>query len=397
MSDKKEFLIRGEFANAVQKGDGKEVGWFYIICEDPIDKDGSNSAYGRVFKKNGGQLFLERHPKLRDGRYIQIRQDCKADDIIDVDIYDKTGKIDKKFSCHHLPKNKGRFYYISFEPFEHEKGYIELGIGLHISWPKFFSWFEKMNNETINKRVIEGKRGKFLNFTNRSWIGIEFKRLYLLYFIIFIILAFSIIVTTNYYSTNYTNVSSGDLPQNIITLLLGIFNGYSEKLNLVSAWTNVSFTILYIFISVIALIFITKKFNPKHFNANSFDVCLFFSFFFALISSQYVLSIALLPGVPTGISLFQLDSEFAIILFSVSIAIILFLKNRMNLEKTKKLLFLGLGFLFLYFLSDLIFSLSTQVKSLQVHLCGITVFALIFLPYYVFYFTIKYNLLNKRV
>lgn len=102
--------------------------------------------YGDL-KKVNNQFFVESLPMLGAGSYLQIRQDTKDRDTIDVEVIlkkDSGNEHVKNFNWHHQPINNNPTYYTEFQI---DSIFIQLAIGsgipskeLLIAYKKNFSF-----------------------------------------------------------------------------------------------------------------------------------------------------------------------------------------------------------------------------------------------------------------
>jgi hypothetical protein len=108
----------------------------------------SHLTWGRLMEQPNRQLFAPYAPEIATGSFIQVRQDVKDDDTIDVSLIcpDQHGNfpIKTKVPWHHQVPNKSSFYYTQFNT--SEKCLVQIGIGSGLTEPEFFNeMFDDIN------------------------------------------------------------------------------------------------------------------------------------------------------------------------------------------------------------------------------------------------------------
>ena len=133
------------FENTFEKGPeylkkktGKPTGMNFIIN---ISGGKNHTLFGELIEDNN-QLFPQYQPEIATGSYIQIRQDTKDANTIDVEIHTPDGKkkLIKPAKIHHQPENNTPYYYTSFD---YAGCKVKISIGSDIPIAEFYKKTEK--------------------------------------------------------------------------------------------------------------------------------------------------------------------------------------------------------------------------------------------------------------
>lgn len=98
--------------------------------------------FGNLQRVNN-QLFVDSLPTLGIGSYLQIRQDTKQNDAIDVEVViqkSSGNELIKDFNWHHQPNNKSPIYHTNFQIGLIQ---VDLSIGSGVSFNDLLNDFSK--------------------------------------------------------------------------------------------------------------------------------------------------------------------------------------------------------------------------------------------------------------
>jgi len=124
---------------------GEYSNYYYILR---ISKNqNSHLTFGRLLKVNGSKsLFSIYLPEIGKGHFLQMRQDTKDNNIIDLEIKIPNSKVIKPPNIHHQPPNNIGFYY---REISYDKWKIEIAIVKGTGYEDLMKRFKEKQLKTL--------------------------------------------------------------------------------------------------------------------------------------------------------------------------------------------------------------------------------------------------------
>jgi hypothetical protein len=146
---KKPFYSEGDEKLVVNSGSLIDSMPFYLRAESYADS-ASIVAFGYL-RQNGTQLVAEIAPDCGSNLFIQVRQDTKDGNTVDVYFVTKQYgelKILKDYPWHQQPANTSQFYNTNFEAYGND---VLVCIGSQLKWEDFMEKIDSPSREQVGR------------------------------------------------------------------------------------------------------------------------------------------------------------------------------------------------------------------------------------------------------